>query len=57
MLGVFANNHDFALALDDFALLAHGLHGRSNFHRKNLLMNAFMAPVVGGGKAPRATGR
>ena len=34
MLGVFANNHDFALALNDFALLAHGLHGRSYFHDK-----------------------
>ena len=32
MLGVFANYHDFALALNDFALLAHGLHGRSDFH-------------------------
>ena len=32
MLGVLANNHDFALALDDLALLAHGFHGRSDFH-------------------------
>ena len=32
VLGVFANNHNFALALDDLALLAHGLHGRSDFH-------------------------
>ena len=40
MLGVFANYHDFALALNDFALLAHGLHGRSYFHCDNLLMNA-----------------
>ena len=32
MLGVFANYHDFALALNYFALLAHGLHGRSYFH-------------------------
>ena len=32
VLGVFANNHDFSLALDDLALLAHGLHGRSDFH-------------------------
>jgi hypothetical protein len=37
MLGVFANNHDFALALDDLALLAHGLHGRSHFHDQYLL--------------------
>ena len=34
MLGVFANYHDLALALDDFALLAHGLHGRSYFHNE-----------------------
>ena len=32
MLGVLADNHDFTLALDDLALFAHGLHGRSNFH-------------------------
>ena len=32
VLGVFANDHNFALALDDLALLAHGLHGRSDFH-------------------------
>ena len=32
MLGVFADDHDFALALDDFALFAHGLYGRSDFH-------------------------
>ena len=32
VLGVFANNHNFALALDDLALLAHGLHARSDFH-------------------------
>ena len=32
VLGVLADNHDFALALDDLALLAHGLHGRSDFH-------------------------
>ena len=34
MLGVLADNHDLALALDDLALLAHGLHGRSYFHDK-----------------------
>ena len=32
VLGVFANNHNFALALDDLALLAHGLDARSDFH-------------------------
>ncbi len=32
VLGVLADDHDFALALDDLALLAHGLHGRSDFH-------------------------
>ena len=32
MLRVFANNHNTALALDDLALFAHGLHGRSYFH-------------------------
>ena len=38
VLGVFANYHDFALALDDFALLAHRLHGRSYFHLFYLLL-------------------
>ena len=38
MLGVFADNHDLALALDDLALLAHGLNGRSNFHLNYLLL-------------------
>ena len=32
MLGVLTDNHDSALALDDLAFFAHGLHGRSNFH-------------------------
>ena len=32
VLGVLADNHNAALALDDLALLAHGLNGRSNFH-------------------------
>ena len=36
MLGVFANNHYTALALDDLALFAHGLHGRSYLHTVNL---------------------
>ena len=32
VLGVLADNHNAALALDDLALLAHGLNGRSDFH-------------------------
>ena len=32
VLGVLADYHNFALALDDFALFAHGLNGRSYFH-------------------------
>ena len=40
MLGVFADNHDLTLALDDLALLAHGLNGRSNFHFVNLLFTS-----------------
>ena len=32
MLGVLADNHNFALALYDLALFAHGLNGRSYFH-------------------------
>ena len=32
VLRVFADNHDFALALDDLALFAHGLDTRSDFH-------------------------
>ena len=38
MLGVLADDHDFALALDDLALLAHRLHGRSYFHLFYLLL-------------------
>ncbi|EJW96849.1 hypothetical protein EVA_15044 [gut metagenome] len=38
MLGVLADYHDFAFALNDFALFAHGLHGRSNFHLIYLLL-------------------
>ena len=30
---VFGTNyHDFAVSLDDFALVAHGFDGRSDFH-------------------------
>ena len=32
VLGVLADDHDFAMALDDLALFAHGLDGRSDFH-------------------------
>ncbi len=32
MLGIVADDHDTALALDDLALFADGLHGRSHFH-------------------------
>ena len=32
MLGILADDHDPALALDDLALFAHGLNGRSHFH-------------------------
>ena len=32
VLGILANDHDAALALDDLALLADGLNGRSHFH-------------------------
>ena len=32
MLGVFADNHDAAFALDDLALFANGFHTRSYFH-------------------------
>ena len=38
VLGVLANDHDFTLALDDLALLAHGLNGRSYFHLIYLLL-------------------
>ena len=32
MLGVLADHHDAAFTLDDFALFANGLNGRSDFH-------------------------
>ena len=51
MLGVLANAHDLSLALDDLALLAHGLHGRSYFHLFYLLLaspgNAAAGQVIG----------
>jgi hypothetical protein len=52
VLGVLADDHDFALALDDLALLAHGLHGRSYFHLLYLLLasphDAAPGDVIGG---------
>ena len=47
VLGVFADDHDFALALDDLALLAHGLHGRSDFHLCYLLLASPCDPAAG----------
>ena len=32
VLGILANNHNAALALDDLALFADGFYGRSYFH-------------------------
>jgi hypothetical protein len=32
MLGILANNADNPIALDNFALVANGLHAGSNFH-------------------------
>ena len=37
MLRIFANYHNFALALDHFTFLTHGLHRRSYFQFLNLL--------------------
>ena len=33
VLRIFADDPDRTLALDDFALVTHGLHGSSNLHR------------------------
>ena len=52
VLGVLADNHDFALALDYLALFAHGLHGRSYFHLFYLLLaspgDAAAGDIIGG---------
>ena len=40
VLGVLADDHDFALALNDLALFAHGLDGRSDFHLSASLLLA-----------------
>ena len=37
VLGILANDHNAALALNDFALLTNGLDGRTNLHVLNLL--------------------
>ena len=37
VLGILADDHDLAMALDNLALLAHGLDGRPDFHLKFLL--------------------
>ena len=39
MLGVLANDHDAALALDDLALFADGLDRRPDFHANILLLS------------------
>ena len=47
VLGILADHHDLALAADDLALLADGLHGRTNLH-------ALLPPVV---ESERGCGR
>ena len=42
MLRVFANYHNTALALDDLALFAHGLNGRSYLHTVNLHLSKWL---------------
>ena len=37
VLGILADDHDVALALDDLALLANGLYRRTNLHGEILL--------------------
>ena len=39
MLGIFADNHNMSLALDDLALLADHLYGRSYLHRCSSFRN------------------
>ena len=47
MLGILADNHYLALALDDLALLANGLHGRSYFHvETSYLLRQVILPRV-----------
>ena len=47
VLRVLADDHDFTLALDYLALLAHGLHGRSYFHLLYLLLASPGDPAAG----------
>ena len=43
MFGIFrANNHDFSVTLDNFALVTHGFNRRSNFH--TLLQLVLVSP-------------
>ena len=46
VLGILANDHDAALALDDLALLANGLNGRSHFHVDSTSYLHRIAPAV-----------
>ena len=43
MLGILANHHYMALALDDLALFADQFHGRSYLHRCFLLSELRLA--------------
>ena len=54
VLGVLADNHDLAVALDYLALLAHGLDRRSDFHLKFLLFKGVVpeALAAGSGRTP-----
>jgi hypothetical protein len=40
MLGILADDHHAALALDDLALLANGFYRRPDFHRNFLLVSS-----------------
>ena len=44
VLGILADDHDLAMALDNLALLAHGLDGRPDFHLKFLLFAGGLPP-------------
>ena len=46
VLGVLADDHDAALALDDLALFADGLNGRSHFHDDSTSYLHRIAPAV-----------
>ena len=59
MLGVDADNHHAAFALDDFAFLTNGFHGRFDLHDVNLLLKTLGTPAAAGAfhntKAPDVT--